>query len=104
MSTKKLLAVCGVVLLTISLPFTVIHSIARPDDAPITSLQHLVAAIANYFGPWGVAIVRLVDFPNAGLRSFSLALAVLMTFFGASLIVLPSFINQRFIQYSCVVA
>jgi hypothetical protein len=104
MSRKKLLAVYGVSLMIIGLPFTAIHLLARPDDAPITPLQHLVAAIANYFGPWGVAIVRLVDFPNAGLRSFNLALAVLMTFVGAALIVLPSFINQRFIQYSCVVA
>jgi hypothetical protein len=104
MSPKKLLAVYGVVLLMISLPFTVIHLIARPDDAPITPLQHLVAAIANYFGPWGVAIVPLVDFPNAGLRAFNLALALVMTFAGLVLIVLPSFVKQRFVQYSGVVA
>ncbi len=86
MSSKKVFIVCVVTMLVISLPFVVIHLTAAPDDAPITALQHLVAALANYFGPWGVAIVRLVDFPNAGLRSFSWVSAVGLTCFGGLLL------------------
>ena len=89
MSTRKVLAVFGVIALVVSLPFVVIHLMAAPDDAPITPLQHVVAALANYFGPWGVTIVRLVDFPNAGLRSFSWALAAGLTLLGAALLILP---------------
>jgi hypothetical protein len=79
----------------VSLPFVLIHLMAAPDDAPITPLQHVVAALANYFGPWGVTIVRLVDFPNAGLRSFSWALAAGLTLLGAALLVLPLRIQKR---------
>ncbi len=75
MSTRKVLIVFGIIALAVSLPCVLIHLMAAPDDAPITPLQHSVAVLANYFGPWGVTIVRLVDFPNAGLRSFSWALA-----------------------------
>lgn len=88
MSTRKVLAVFGIIALVVSLPFVVLHLRAAPDDAPITPLQHIVAASANYFGPWGVAIVRLVDFPNAGLRSFSWALAAGLTLLGAALLIL----------------
>ncbi|MBI2946256.1 MAG: hypothetical protein HYY23_01315 [Verrucomicrobia bacterium] len=88
MSTRKVLAVFGIIALVVSLPFVVLHLRAAPDDAPITPLQHIAAALANYFGPWGVAIVRLVDFPNAGLRSFSWALAAGLTLLGAALLIL----------------
>jgi hypothetical protein len=69
-STRRILAVFGLIGLVVSLPFVVLHLMAAPEDAPITPLQHVVAVLANYFGPWGVALVRLVDFPNAGLRLF----------------------------------
>ena len=95
MSNRNILVVFGVIALVISLPFVILHLIASPDDAPITPLQHVVAAVANYFGPWGVAIVRIVDFPNAGLRSFSWALAVAMTLLGAALLILPLRIKNR---------
>ena len=72
---------------------------ARPDDAPITPLQHITAAFANFFGPWGVAIVRVVDFPNAGLRSFSWALAVGLTVLGGLLILLSVRMKNRYLQY-----
>ncbi len=98
MSTKKVLVIFAIVLLVISFPFVIIHLIAAPDDAPITPLQHLVAAIANFFGPWGVAIVRLVDFPNAGLRSFSWAMAIGLTLLGALLLILPVKIRNRTAQ------
>jgi hypothetical protein len=71
---------------------------AAPDDAPITPLQHVVAALANYFGPWGVAIVRLVDFPNAGLRSFSWALAIGLTLLGTGLLIAPLMTRRRPLQ------
>lgn len=87
-----------IIWLVISLPFVIIHLLAAPDDAPITPLQHVVAALANYFGPWGVVIVRLVDFPNAGLRSFSWALAAGLTLLGALLLVLPLGISNRPLQ------
>jgi hypothetical protein len=88
MSTRKVLVAFGILGLVVSLPFVFIHLMAAPDDAPITPLQHCVAALANYFGPWGVAIVRLVDFPNAGLRSFSWPIAIGLTLLGATLLIL----------------
>ena len=99
MTTRKLYAVYAVTALVVSLPFLFIHLTAKPDDAPITPLQHLVAALANYFGPWGVAIVRLVDFPNAGMRSFSWAMAVGLTLVGGLLLVLPMGVRNRAFQF-----
>jgi hypothetical protein len=93
--TRRVLAVFSVIALVVSLPFVILHLLAAPDDAPITPLQHVVAALANYFGPWGVAVVRLVHFPNAGLRSFSWALAAGLTLLGAALLILPLRIKKR---------
>lgn len=73
---SRLLLITTIVL---GIPFVVLHLVANPDDAPISMLQHIAAAFANFFGPWGVAIVRLVDFPNAGMRSFNLGIAVGLT-------------------------
>ena len=98
MSTRKILALFGVIALVLSLPFLAIHLTATPDDAPITPLQHVVAALANYFGPWGVAIVRVVDFPNAGLRSFSWGLAGGLTLLCAALLILPLRTKKRLLQ------
>jgi hypothetical protein len=95
MSTRKVLATLAVIMLVIYVPFVYLHLISDPDDAPITRLQLVVAALANLFGPWGVAIVRLVDFPNSGLRSFSWALAVGLTLVGALLLVLLLKIRKR---------
>lgn len=95
MCNKKVIIIFGLITLIISLPFVIIHIAAAPDDAPISPLQHVVAALANYFGPWGVAIVRLVDFPNAGLRSFSWVLAVGLTLLAAALVTLPLKIQNR---------
>ena len=100
MTTRRLLATYALSGLIISLPFTILHLTARPDDAPITPLQHVGAAAANFFGPWGVAIVRLVDFPNAGLRSFSWALAGGLTLIGALLVVLATRIKKRPLQFA----
>ena len=90
------------VLMAVNLPFTAIHILARPDDAAISPMQHLVAALANFFGPWGVVIVRIVDFPNADLRSFSVTLAVALTLVGAGLIALTFVVKKRFVQYSLI--
>ena len=98
MSARKVIAVFAVILLAVSVPFVIVHLRAAPDDAPITTLQHVVAALANFFGPWGVVIVRLVDFPNAGLRSFSWALAAGLTLLGALLLVLPLRTRNRLWQ------
>ena len=95
MSTRRVLAVYAITGLVIGLPFTILHLIARPNDAPITALQHVTAAVANFFGPWGVAIVRLVDFPNAGLRSFSWAWAAGLTLLGVVLLILSLRIRNR---------
>lgn len=95
MTTRRLRATCAIIAVVISLPFTFIHLTANPDDAPITPVQHVTAAAANYFGPWGVAIVRLVDFPNAGLRSFSWAWSIGLTLVGALLLVLGTWITNR---------
>ncbi len=98
MSRKKVLDIFGIIALLVSVPFVVIHLLAAPDDAPITPLQHVVAALANYLGPWGVTLVRLVDFPNAGLRSFSWALAAGLTLAAAALLILPLRTHQRSFQ------
>ncbi|MCU0981519.1 MAG: hypothetical protein MUF25_20405 [Pirellulaceae bacterium] len=97
-SAKPRLIWYAVSSLVISLPFTAIHLLAKPDDAPITPLQHVAAAIANFFGPWGVALVRLVDFPNAGMRSFSWAWAIGLTMIGGLFLVLATLIAGRLKQ------
>jgi hypothetical protein len=104
MSIKNQLSIYGAIVLIVSLPFIVIHMFAHPDDAPISPMQHFVAVLANVFGPWGVVIVRIVDFPNAGLRSFSLTIAVALTLVGAGLIILPFVVKNRFVQYSSITA
>jgi hypothetical protein len=58
--------------------------------------------VANFFGPWGVAIVRLVDFPNAGMRSFSWVLAVGLTLLGALLVILATRTTRRPVQFALV--
>lgn len=95
MSARKVIIILTAVALVISAPFVFIHLMAAPDDAPITPIQHVIAALANFFGPWGVVIVRIVDFPNAGLRSFSWVLAIAMTLVGVLLIVLPLRIKKQ---------
>jgi hypothetical protein len=97
-SNRKLLAGYAITGLVISVPFTIIHLLANPDDAPITPLQHIMAAGANFFGPWAAAIVRLVDFPNAGLRSFSWLEAFGMTLLGGVLVVLAMRIAKQCVQ------
>jgi len=82
----------------ISLPFTIIHLLAKPDDAAISPLQHITAAVANFFGPWGVAIVRLVDFPNAGMRAFSWPWAFALTVIGILLVALAVRLRKRWEQ------
>ena len=99
MTCKTRLVIYGALFLVISLPFASIHVMANPDDAPITPIQHLVAALANYFGPWGVVIVRIVDFPNAGLRSFSWMLAVSLTVIGALIIKLATLVKNKYLEY-----
>ncbi len=100
MTTRRMLLIYSIAALVVALPFTVIHLIARPDDAPITPLQHAAAALANFFGPWGVAIVRLVDFPNAGMRSFSWLLAVGLTMVGALLVIMATRTTRRPLQFA----
>jgi hypothetical protein len=102
MTTRRMLIVYAIVGLAVSLPFVFIHLNAKPDDAPISPLLHITAAVANFVGPWGVAIVRLVDFPNAGLRSFSWALAVGLTLIGAFLILFGIRAKPRYLRYSLI--
>ena len=94
-SAKSPLMWFAITAAVVSVPFTIIHLIAKPDDAPISPLQHVAAALANFFGPWGVALVRLVDFPNAGLRSFSWAWAIGLTVIGGLLLALASRVARR---------
>lgn len=99
---RRLLITYGVILAVVALPFVIIHLAAKPDDAPISLLQHLVAALANFFGPWGVAIVRVVDFPNAGMRSFSWTLAGGLSLFGTMLVAFPLCVKKSFVQFICI--
>ncbi len=100
MTTRRMLLIYSIAALVVALPFTVVHLIARPDDASITPLQHAAAAVANFFGPWGGAIVRLVDFPNAGMRSFSWVLAVGLTLLGALLVILATRTTRWPVQFA----
>ncbi len=102
MTTRKLLTTGAIISLGISLPFVVLHLVARPDDAPISPFQHVTAAFANFFGPWGVAIVRLVDFPNAGLRSFSWLAAIGLTLLGALIVLVAVRTEKRYTQDACI--
>ncbi|HWH70100.1 MAG TPA: hypothetical protein VNT26_11995 [Candidatus Sulfotelmatobacter sp.] len=95
MSTWRRLIRYAITGLVVSLPFTFIHLVANPDDAAITPLQHVTAALANFFGPWGAHIVRLVDFPNAGLRSFNWPLAIGLTLVGGLLLVMATRLTKR---------
>ena len=70
--------------LVLGLLFSVLHLRAiglrdTPEQAPISALQGIVAATSNFLGPWAGHLVRVVDFPNAGLRNFRWSLAALMT-------------------------
>ncbi len=53
-----------------------------PEGPAISVTQGFAAAGANMLGPWSGHIVRVVNFPNAGLRSFSMlgALGLTVTF------------------------
>lgn len=99
MKSRKLLGVYAILTAVISLPFTLLHLVARPDDAPISGVQHAAAALSNYFGPWGVALVRLVDFPNAGMRSFRWTLALGLTALGVALVVMARGSDRRWAQW-----
>ncbi|MGI6454235.1 MAG: hypothetical protein ACOX5R_01270 [bacterium] len=57
MSRKRMISIYVIILIIISLPFSIIPMLANPDDAPVTPIQHAAAALANFFGPWGVIIV-----------------------------------------------
>jgi hypothetical protein len=95
MNPRKLLAAYAIIGMVVSLPFTFLHLRANPDDAPITPFQHEFAAGANFLGPWGVVAVRAVNFPNAGLRSFSWTLALGMTSVGGLLVALAFRLKHR---------
>lgn len=103
MSRKRLLATYGTIMLLVSLPFTLLHLRAHTDDAYITWPQRIVASAANLCGPWGVAIVRLVDFPNAGMREFSWLWGIGLTLLVAVLIAVPLSIRWPVVQYVCIV-
>jgi hypothetical protein len=95
MTARKQLGVYVIITLVVSVPCAILHVMAAPDEAAITPLQRLAAVLANYFGPWGVALVHLVEFPNAGLRSFSWPLAIGLTLLGGLLLLLPMRVRIR---------
>lgn len=64
-----------------------IHLIAAPDDAP-NPASACRGCDGQLLRDVGVTIVRLVDFPNAQLRSFSWVLAAGLTLLGAALLLL----------------
>ncbi|HQH72647.1 MAG TPA: hypothetical protein PK360_11260 [bacterium] len=99
MTTKKVFAIYALTAVVISLPFTIIHLTANPDDAVITPFQHLTAAFANGFGPWGVVLVHLAAFPNTGLRSFRWTWAARLMLVGGLLLVLPMRVRHRTVQF-----
>lgn len=102
MAPRRILTLYAIIGLIVSLPFVFIHLTAKPDDAPISPLQHVTAAIANFFGPWAGPIVRLVDFPNAGLRSFHWPVSVGMTMFGIVLVLFGTQAKPRYLQYGLI--
>lgn len=102
-NSKNVLVKAGWISLVIGLPFAGLHLLASPDDARISPLQHISAALANYLGPWGIALVRLVDFPNAGMRSFSWSIALGMTVMAALLLLILALVRNRWGRVSFLV-
>ena len=76
--------------------------IALADDG-ITWVHGIAATLANLFGPWAAAIVRLVDFPNAGLRSFSLPMALGFTAALIGFLVLSFRTRRDALRWTCLV-
>jgi hypothetical protein len=99
MSTRTLLNRCGLISLVLGFPFVVLHLLANPDDAAISPLQHAAAATANFFGPWGGALVRIVDFPNAGWQTFHLGWAIALTLIGGGMLACSPWMRNRVQQY-----
>jgi hypothetical protein len=95
MSDRKSLAPFWITLLLASVPFTVLHCLANPDDAVISPIQRFGAVVSNFFGPWGVLVVRIVDFPNAGTRAFSWPLALILTAIGVGLLLLAAQVEKK---------
>lgn len=95
---KALACRFGIAACVVAFPFLCIHLVANPNDAPISFFQHFMAALANFFGPWGIFITHLVDFPNAGLRSFSLATALFLTALGVLLVWLGARTGSKRLQ------
>lgn len=69
----------------------------------ITWIHGISAVFANWFGPWAVLIVRLVDFPNAGTRSFNLPLALGLTAILAALLFAAFRSRLRLVRIPCLV-
>ncbi len=70
--------------LLFGLPIGLVHVSAiglvdTPGATPVSATHGIAAAGANFFGPWSGHLARVVQFPNAGLRNFNLALALGLT-------------------------
>ncbi len=63
-------------------------------DPAVTWLQGIVAIFANMAGPWAGHVVALVDFPNAGLRSFNILAAIGLTIVYTSNVLIGSVVQH----------
>ncbi len=81
---------------------TLIH-INAPDSFGLTWIHRTSASIANWFGPWAVLLVRLVNFPNAGIRCFDPFLAAVMTALLATILIGALWSRPRPARIACTV-
>lgn len=75
-----------------------------PGSDPITLTQAATAALGNTLGPWAGHVVRFVDFPNAGLRSFNAVAAIALTLLYAGLAVTGMRTDRGALRRACFAA
>ncbi|MBI4607171.1 MAG: hypothetical protein HY721_34845 [Planctomycetes bacterium] len=98
----------GVALLIAAAPFAAVATFlhlrgpVHLAGEGVTWTHGIAAAIANLLGPWAAPLVRLVDFPNAGLRSFSLPGALGLTALLAALLVTAFRVRRGAVRWLCV--
>jgi len=71
-----------------------------PGATPVSAVHGLTAAVANPLGPWAGHIVRTVQFPNAGMRGFSLPAAIALTAIFGLLAVVGMRARRRAIRWT----
>jgi len=93
--------------LTVAFPVAMIHLFAigfrdTADSPAISTSQALAAVASNPLGPWAGHAVRVVQFPNAGLRLFNPTHALGLTAVFVMLVFAGVYANNRAIRWTIV--